>query len=190
MYPALSCELYSLQGLRESDKRGEDDKMRNKSTTSGQSRQDRRLRELVHDPYKSKRKLPEPTVCPDCFVVFHDGRWQWRERPLDAHEVPCPACDRTRDKYPAGQVTITGPFSREHREEILNLARNQEKKAKAEHPLDRIMGIEEGEDAVIIKTTDIHLPRAIGEALQRAYDGELDYRYTEEEYYLDVTWKR
>jgi hypothetical protein len=63
-------------------------------------------------------------------------------------------------------------------------------KAKAEHPLDRIMGIEETEDTVTIKTTDIHLPRAIGEALQRAYEGELSYRYNEEEYYLGVIWKR
>jgi hypothetical protein len=164
--------------------------MRDTSTKSGQSRRDRLLRELVHDPYKSKRKLPEPTLCPECFAVYHDGRWQWRERPSGAHEEPCPACTRARDKYPAGQVTIEGPFSKEHREEILNLAWNQEKRQKAGHPLERIMGIDEGEDTVVITTTDIHLPRAIGEALHRAYEGDLDYRYTEEEYYLDVSWKR
>ncbi|HEX9725290.1 MAG TPA: BCAM0308 family protein [Vicinamibacteria bacterium] len=164
--------------------------MRDSSTTSRTRRQDRRLQELVHDTYKSKRKLPEPTICPDCFAVYHDGRWQWRERPSAAHEEPCPACVRTRDHYPAGQVTITGPFSKEHREEILNLAWNQEIKAKAEHPLDRIMGIEEHEDTIVVKTTDIHLPRAIGEALHSAYEGELDYHYNEEEYSLDVSWKR
>lgn len=164
--------------------------MRGKSTRSGQLRRDRLLRELVHDPYKSKRKLPEPTVCSDCFAVYHEGRWQWRERPPDAHEGLCPACDRTRDKYPAGKVTITGPFSREHRQEILNLARNQEEKAKTEHPLERILAIEEDGDSIVITTTDIHLPRAIGDALQSAYEGELNYRYVEEEYYLDVSWTR
>jgi hypothetical protein len=159
-------------------------------TTSGQPRQDRRIRELIHDPYKSKRKLPEPTVCAECFAVYHDGRWQWRDRPAGAQQAVCPACDRARDEYPAGQVTVSGPFSTEHREEILNLVWNQEQKTKAERPLDRIMGIEESKDTVVIKTTDIHLPRAIGEALHRAYKGELDYRYTDEEYYLDVKWKR
>ncbi|HXV59793.1 MAG TPA: BCAM0308 family protein [Vicinamibacteria bacterium] len=164
--------------------------MRDTSTTPGKSRRDRRLQELVHDTYKSKRKLPEPTVCPECFAVYHDGRWQWREKPADAHEERCPACARTHDKYPAGQVTVTGPFLKEHRDEILNLAWNQEKKARGEHPLDRIMGIDEEEGMIVIKTTDIHLPRAIGEALHRAYEGELDYRYNEEEYYLDVSWER
>lgn len=164
--------------------------MRDHSTSARTRRQDRRLRELVHDPYKSKRKLPEPTFCPSCTAVYHDGRWQWRERPSGAHEEACPACDRTRDDYPAGQVIITGPFSKVHRGEVLNLAWNLERKAKAEHPLDRIMGIEEREDALVIKTTDIHLPRAVGEALHRAYQGELEYHYNEEEYYLGVSWKR
>ena len=57
-------------------------------------------------------------------------------------------------------------------------------------PKSRIMGIEEREDTIVVKTTDIHLPRAIGEALHRAYVGELDYHYNEEEYSLDVSWKR
>jgi hypothetical protein len=52
------------------------------------------------------------------------------------------------------------------------------------------MGTEEDRDVVVIETTDSHLPRAIGEALHRAYEGELEYLYTEEEYYLDVSWKR
>lgn len=164
--------------------------MRDTSSVSGQARRDRLLRELVHDPYKSKRKLSGPSICPECSAVYEAGRWQWKERPAVALEVVCPACDRTRDKYPAGRVTIEGPFAVTHREEILNLAWGQELKAKAEHPLDRIMRIEETPGSVVIETTDIHLPRTIGEALRRAYDGQLDYRYTEEEYYLDVRWTR
>ncbi|MDD5035907.1 MAG: hypothetical protein PHE55_14250, partial [Methylococcaceae bacterium] len=65
-------------------------------------RQDRLLHELVHDPYKSRSKPQEPTVCPDCGAIFHGGRWQWGETPADAHQEPCPACHRIRDKLPAG----------------------------------------------------------------------------------------
>ena len=36
------------------------------------------------------------------------------------------------------------------------------------------MGIEEKPGSIVIKTTDIHLPRAIGEALHHAYKGSLD----------------
>ena len=34
---------------------------------------------------------------------------------------------------------------------------------KREHPLNRIMAIEREGDALVVKTTDIHLPRRIGD---------------------------
>ena len=49
-----------------------------------QRRQDRLIHEWVHDPYQSKRKLPDPTVCPQCGAVFHQGRWTWLTRPESA----------------------------------------------------------------------------------------------------------
>ena len=52
------------------------------------------------------------------------------------------------------------------------------------------MAIEEQGDAIVVRTTDIHLPRRIGEALQHAYHGELDFRYEEETYFLRVHWTR
>jgi hypothetical protein len=42
----------------------------------------------------------------------------------------------------------------------------------------------------VITTTDIHLPRRIGEALHRAYEGDLDFHYEEEAYSIRVTWRR
>lgn len=163
---------------------------RDSSTKAGTRRKDRLLREWVHDPYRSKRKLDGPAVCPSCSAAYHDGRWQWRAAPPGAREVICPACDRIRDRYPAGQVTISGPFARENQEMIRNVISNQEARARTEHPLDRVMSIEDRGDALVVKTTDIHLPRAIGEALARAYEGELSYHYNEEEYYLGVSWQR
>lgn len=157
---------------------------------SRQRRQDRRIHELVHDPYKSKSKLPDPTVCPPCGAVFHAGRWTWMARPAKAHGALCPACRRMRDKYPAGFLTLKGQFLQEHREEILNLARHEEQKAKVEHPLQRIMDIQEQEDGILLTTTDAHLVRGIGEAVQRAYQGELDFHYGEESSILRVSWTR
>ena len=34
-------------------------------------RGERMIRERVHDPYKTRLKLPDPTVCPRCGAVFH-----------------------------------------------------------------------------------------------------------------------
>jgi hypothetical protein len=138
----------------------------------------------------SKSKLPEPTVCPNCQAVYQQGRWVWAARPAGALEEVCPACLRIRDRYPAGILTLRGPYLQEHRSEIINLARNEEATETAEHALHRIMALEEHDDQLIITTTDIHLPRRIGEALHRAYRGELDFHYEEEGSLLRVSWQR
>ena len=146
--------------------------------------------DAIDDPYARRSKPGEPTVCPDCGAVFHAGRWQWGPAPGGAKLVLCPACQRIRDDYPAGVVTLAGGFVRQHEEEILNLIRHQEAAEKAEHPLNRIMQIENKGDGLEITTTDIHLPRRIGEALQRAYDGDLDLTFEEDRYFLRVRWSR
>jgi len=153
-------------------------------------RRDRLIQDIRHDAYKAKHKLPEPTVCPNCGAVFHEGRWQWMDRPASAHEETCPACHRIHDEFPAGFVSVSGTFFKEHRDELLHLARNEEDRAKAEHPLKRIMNIEEQDDGILITTTDIHLARGIGEALHHAYQGELEYHYNEQENLLRVMWQR
>lgn len=153
-------------------------------------RSDRLIQERVHDPYKSKSKLPEPTVCPQCHAVYHEGRWTWMARPARSHEELCPACHRIRDKYPAGFLTLKGEFLKAHQEEILNLARNEEEEEKAEHPLQRIMAIEQEGEAIVLTTTDMHLVRRIGEALHHAYHGELEVHYIEEGSILRVSWQR
>ncbi len=151
---------------------------------------DRLIQEHDHDTYKSKRKLPEPTVCPECGAVFHQGRWTWAPRPPDAHETLCPACHRVHDRYPAGYVTLSGEFLRDHSQELLGLVRHVEAREKAEHPLKRIMDVAEQDGSTVITTTDIHLARSIGDALLHAYEGKLDYRYAEESNILHVTWER
>lgn len=153
-------------------------------------RRDRLVQDNRHDAYKAKHKLPEPTVCPNCGAVFHEGRWQWMDRPANAHEERCPACHRIHDAFPAGFVSVGGTFFKDHRDELLHLARNEEARAKAEHPLKRIMNIEDQDDGILITTTDIHLARGIGEALHHAYQGELEYHYNEQENLLRVMWQR
>lgn len=91
---------------------------------------------------------------------------------------------------PAGYVALQGPFARDHRLEVLELVRNLEAREKAEHPLQRIMSIDEHDDGLTVTTTDVHLARGIGQALQRAYKGALDYQFHPDEYLLRVRWER
>lgn len=153
-------------------------------------RRDRLLQEAEHDTYKTKGKLPEPTVCPDCGAVFHAGRWQWLPRPAAAHEERCPACHREHDEFPAGYVHLSGDFLNAHEAEILSLVRHQEAQEKAEHPLKRIMNIAQVPAGYEITTTDIHLARRIGEALHHAYQGELEFHYNPQQCLLRVNWLR
>jgi NMD protein affecting ribosome stability and mRNA decay len=153
-------------------------------------RRDRLPLETVMDSYKTKGKLPEPTVCPDCGAVFHAGHWQWLAKPKDAHQTTCPACHRIRDHLPAGYVSLTGEFLAAHEPEILQLIRHQEAQKKTEHPLQRIMAIEKTEHGTVVTTTDIHLARGIGEALHHAYQGELEFHCSPEQDMLRVSWSR
>lgn len=153
-------------------------------------RRDRLQQETVHDSYKSKGKLPEPTLCPDCRAVFHGGRWQWLEQPKNAHQETCPACHRIHDHFPAGYVSLSGEFLSAHEAEILQLVKHHETREKADHPLQRIMDIEMGEQDCQITTTDIHLARGIGDALHHAYQGDLEYHYNPDQNLLRVSWSR
>ena len=153
-------------------------------------RRDRLVQDNRNDPYQAKHKLTEPTVCPQCGAVFHEGRWQWLARPAQAHEELCPACRRTQEDMPAGYVSVSGPFFTSHRDELLQLVKNEEAREKGEHPLKRIMKIEDEGRGVQVTTTDIHLARRIGDALHDAYQGELEYHYNEDEHLLRVVWMR
>lgn len=86
---------------------------------------------------------------------------------------------------------MKGPVLSAHRKEVLGLVRNVEKAEREEHSQNRIMAIEKPEeDTLVVTTTDIHLPRRIGEAMHRAYHGDLKIHYDEDSYFVRVEWRR
>jgi hypothetical protein len=154
------------------------------------ARRDQTYQEDEHDTYKLRGKLKEPTVCTECGALFHKSRWTWNPKPAGAAEIVCPACLRIRDKYPKGFLTLSGPFLADHKEEIMGVVHNAEAKEKSGHPLSRIMGYEYQGTALVISTTDTHLPRRIGETLHHAYEGTFDVHYDEGEEFIRVAWSR
>jgi hypothetical protein len=150
-----------------------------------------RMQEEVHDPYKARKKPHEPHFCPQCGAVNLSGRWQWAEEmPEGLSQELCPACHRINDKYPAGEIILSGGFLATHRFEIIELVRHTERAERAEHPLQRIMSIDETGGKITVTTTDVHLPRRIGHAIYDAYRGNLDTHYDPEGYYVRMTWQR
>jgi NMD protein affecting ribosome stability and mRNA decay len=153
-------------------------------------RKDRLIKEKRHDVYQERSKLAEPTRCSQCGALFVNGRWTWQEAPPKSYETVCPACRRIAERFPAGSVEIRGLFFVEHRDEILNLIHNVEKQEKGEHPMERIISITPIGDHLLITSTGHHLARRIGEAVARAYKGELSFQYAEAEDSIRVRWQR
>ncbi len=154
------------------------------------ARRDRMLQDGRHDPYRSRGKYPEPTVCGGCSAVYQGGRWAWVPAPPGARVATCPACQRVADRNPAGRVELRGGFFPSHREEILNLVRNTAESERAERPMERLMGVEEEAGGAVVTTTGVHLARRIGEQLARSYQGSLDLRYGNGESSVRVAWER
>jgi hypothetical protein len=146
--------------------------------------------EHVEDPYARRMKPRQPIYCRDCGAVFAEGRWRWGGSPPDAEPGECPACRRIKDNYPAGQLILSGTFLALHKKEILSLVRHEAMAEKVEHPLHRLMDVVEEEGQVVVETTDIHLPRRIGRALEHAYKGAVELQYDKQAYFARGSWHR
>lgn len=141
------------------------------------------------DAYRIREKYPEPTQCPECGVVYSEGRWQWGRSTDVINEVTCPACKRTEAHDPAGVVELTGNFFTGHRNEILNMIQNLERLESNERPLERILDIHRFEDRTVIHTTGMHLPQRIGHAIESAFEGDLNLNYDAKDL-VEVKWHR
>lgn len=143
------------------------------------------------NPYYEGRKYKEPTLCTKCGLVYKEGRWVRDEIPNDkAHEAVCPACRRKRDKNPEGLVYLSGKYFKKHKDEIIGIAKNNEEQAKRHRPLQQIMWANYESDTLEIATTNEHLARRIGKAIQRAHDGELEIKSGQNERLVRVYWAR
>ena len=91
---------------------------------------------------------------------------------------------------PGGVLKLTGDFVWEHKEEILNLIRNESGKALTTNPLERIMSIESSDGGIEITTTNEKLAQRIGKALHKAYSGTVEYRWSGDTKLARVLWHR
>jgi hypothetical protein len=153
-------------------------------------RHEERMKPVREDSYHEDHKHADPATCPRCHATYLKGRWTWHPAPQDAVRETCPACQRIEDNFPAGYVTIKGAFLADHRDEILNVVMARAERAREEHPLQRIIGMEDVSRGVLVTTTDGHLARGIGVALKDAFKGELDLNFSKEENLVRATWSR
>ena len=135
-------------------------------------------------------KFPDPVSCPKCGATYRKGRWTWADAPLDATRLKCPACRRIEANYPAGEVTLKGPFLATHRAEVLNLVMSREARARKDFPMQRIIDVVEVAEGVRVTTTDGHLARSIALAVHEACKGDLDLRFEKDPAFVRAVWSR
>lgn len=144
------------------------------------------------EPYRPKAGLPEGTSCKGCGIIYRNKRWQIETAPPGraAGEILCPACQRIAGQDPAGVVTLSGPYLAQHKEEILNTVRQQERKHREKNPLGRIMEIKEEDGQITVTTTEDKLAQKIGREVYKSQRGELHYQWSHDQRMVRVAWMR
>ena len=153
--------------------------------------------EGIADPYISRKGLKEPTICPSCSAVYHKKRWTLDEGLLfemrkkkEARFQKCPACRKIEDGYAMGIINLYGSFVKEHRNEIINLVRSEERHALEKNPLERLIKIERRENGLYVETTTDGLALRIGKVLARAYKGKAEFDWKYGDKHVLVQWGR
>jgi NMD protein affecting ribosome stability and mRNA decay len=142
-------------------------------------------------------KAPKgPAVCRKCKAIYANKRWY-----LDSRKPPklaeasitqkllCPACQKMKDDYPEGIVTLKWSDLREREGEIRGLIANVEARAASVNPLDRVMKIARRKKDLEVQTTNDRLAQRLGRALMRAYKGKAEYKWAHRDMMVRVTWK-
>ncbi|MBI5559886.1 MAG: hypothetical protein HY883_01250 [Deltaproteobacteria bacterium] len=149
--------------------------------------------DMEKDPYLQKISPHDLAVCTGCSAIYHNKRWRLPEEgePEAGYvKVLCPACQKIRDRFVGGYVTLQGGFLKEHKDEILNLVRNKEERARSTNPLERIMEINDKGDTIEITTTTDKFAQRLGKIINKAFSGKVEYKFSDDVKISRVTWTR
>lgn len=164
-------------------------------------RMDRLHGTRLKDPYMDKEIYKTPTICPKCGLIFYNKRWsnneKLKERILlekkETEYKACPACRKIEDNYPLGVVELSSNIleDKEKREYLMNTIKKEADLEYQRNPLARIMKIEDvNKNMMRVYTTTETLSKKIGKAVSRAFKGDLEISFGEENKFVLVTWKR
>src|SRR3972149_3698014 len=150
------------------------------------------------DPYLPKGPSRKISVCGGCHAVYKNKRWYGESALYDAvvkisgtAATVCPACLKIRDNFPGGIVTLKGDYVLPHKQDLMNLIKNEEARARGFNPLERVMSVKEnGFGSIIISTTNEKLAQRLGRAIKKAFHGEVAYHWSHDNKLARVDWER
>jgi hypothetical protein len=158
--------------------------------------------------YKKKTSTPDPylprgasrkiSVCEGCHSVSKNKRWYADPdiydaaiKLLDTATMVCPACLKIRDNFPGGIVTLKGAYVLPHKQELMNLIKNEEARAHGFNPLERVMSVKEnGYGNIVVLTTNEKLAQRLGRAIKKAFHGAVTYQWSHDNKLARVDWVR
>lgn len=152
------------------------------------------------DDMRTQEAPAEPIQCAGCGAVYVHKRWSHSTaarlragkagQPIDVRI--CAACLRRQSGAPHGFVHVDGTFVRSHRDDIVNLLKNEAARAAEDNPLAQIIEwhTDGHTDDVLISTTTEHLAIRLGRALEKAFDGRVLYGFSHETKLAHVWWHR
>ena len=154
--------------------------------------------ELLRDPYITAKGFPEPNICPVCNAVYHKKHWSFdpellagARRDKNAKSIKCPACRKIEDKYAMGKVLLSGSFVAEHMDELMNIIKSEERRAKENNPLDRLILMEKRNGGIYAETTSDALAMRIGHHLKEAYKGgDEDFKFRHGDKFVEIDWHK
>lgn len=140
----------------------------------------------------------QKSACERCHSVYMNKRWyadsdlyENMKKNGEAIEVVCPACLKIRDNFPGGILTLKGSYIISHKQELLNLIKNEEGRARGFNPLERIMSVHENSfGKLVISTTNEKLAQRLGRAIKKAFHGEVVYNWSHDNKLVRVEWER
>lgn len=153
---------------------------------------------ITTDPYLPRGASKKVSACEKCHAVYSNKRWSIEpDRYETVMQDPattllvCPACQKMKDDLPGGIVTLRGDYVLPHKQELLRLVKNEERQARGDNPLERVMSVKEnGSGSLVITTTNERLAQRLGKAIKKAFHGEVAYHFSHDNKLARVDWER
>jgi hypothetical protein len=150
--------------------------------------------DVERDTYLPRLSPKEVIQCTGCGAFYHRRHWALAAPagfnvPTHAHPVYCPACRKTKEHYPSGELSLRGMDSAERRE-ILRILRNEEEQARSKNPLERIMSMAQQNGEWKVETTTEKLAQRLGRSVRKARGGKLAYKWAHNNKFVRVVWEQ
>jgi NAD-dependent dihydropyrimidine dehydrogenase PreA subunit len=138
------------------------------------------------DPYADAHKPSGVVTCTACHAFHERGHWKWGAVPSGASTALCPACRRIKDRCPAHVLRLDG-VPKDRRQELVALVHRVAEEECRDHPLERLMSLEDAADLIEIRTTGAQLPRRLRASIARAFRQRFASKFSAE--HSAMTWK-